>query len=268
MNLAMKGFLFLWVAIACKGEPKRSYCEALCDWAVACNQEVRPDLDVEAETQECLDATRASDPSCAKAEDGTIDPASGKALDLCVTAIDEAAAAGECDAYNGSIEQVEAGAPPAECASQAGDYINTFHVGRDAAAESGAELCQRLTDTLCAKLSECILGDTEPPQEAVDALGGTPTELCVQRLEPIFTQDCISSGRYEPSEGLEPNVARDSAIICAGSVATAQCTDLIAAPPNLSPECAASFTTPEQALQVGEALVDIAGDYEEFVPAP
>lgn len=259
---ATKGFLFLMITLACKGEPVRSYCEALCDWAVSCTAEVR-DIDVQAETDACLEATRGVDPSCAKAEDGTIDPASKAALEPCVNAIDENAASGQCDVFSGGGIEDSVGGPPAECATQADSALDTFNEARDTVAGTGEEVCVRMADALCQKLSDCILGDTEPPQAAIDALHGTPVDLCRQALDPAFTNDCVTNGLYEPANPRNP--VREAALVCSTDVANAQCSDLLQAPPDLGEECAGSFSSPDQLLEIGQALIKISDDYAPYL---
>lgn len=265
---ATKGFLFLMITLACKGEPVRSYCEALCDWAVSCTAEVR-DIDVQAETDACLEATRGVDPSCAKAEDGTIDPASKAALEPCVNAIDDAAAAGECDGFTGSIDELKTATVPASCATQGDDAVATFDDVRLSTQETGEELCGRFTETICQKATDCLLGDFELPQEAIDAVGGTPYEICVQRFDPLLTAECIAADRYKAEENLDDvNAARQSARECLVAFEDVECNQLLATPPQLPPICAGSFTSNEQLESIVTALAGVYGDFEEYIPVP
>ncbi|MEQ1572062.1 MAG: hypothetical protein ABMA64_40920 [Myxococcota bacterium] len=268
MNVASKGFLLLMISLACKGEPVRSYCEALCDWAVTCNATER-DIDSALALESCLAATRASDASCEKAETGSIDPASKKLLQGCVNAIDDKATAAECDGFVGSFDEIKIGSPPAECTTQAGDFAATYEEARDTTQETGEQLCNRFTDTFCKRAEECILGDFagDIPQAAIDALGGTPYELCVERLDGPFTSECSSSGLYAPEDGLlDANIARQSARECLGDFSTVSCDSMFSAPPTLTPLCAASFSSPAQLLAVGEALVGLGTDFEAYIP--
>lgn len=263
--MVFRGMLVLLAALACKGEPKRSYCEALCDWGVAC-QATERDIDQEAALEACLDLTRASDASCENAESGKIDPASAKALDLCVDAIDQKASEGACDGWVGRIDDLKTATVPAECVSQGDDAVKTFDDARTSTQESGEELCTRFTDTLCRRMSDCLLGDVEVPQAAVDALGGTPFELCVQRLEPVLTNDCIQSGRYDPEENLDDvNTARQSARECLRDIDSVPCSAFISSPQDMPPECTGSFTTTEQLTAVGEALLGVVADYQDYL---
>ena len=118
----LRGFLLVLTVIACQGEPQRSYCEALCDWAVTC-QATEREIDAAALTTACLDATLASDPGCAKAEAGELNLASAKLLEPCVTAIDDAALAADCSGFVGSIDELKLGTAPAKCLTQAEDAV-------------------------------------------------------------------------------------------------------------------------------------------------
>jgi hypothetical protein len=268
MNLATKGFLFLVMAFACKGEPTRSYCEALCDWAVTCAGGERS-VDADALTQSCLDTTRASDPSCEKAESGTMDPASKDLLGTCVKDIDAKADAGECNGFTGTIDEIKVGTPPASCTSQGTDYLQTYNDARDTTKETNDELCHRVTDSICQRASDCILGDfqNDIPQAAIDALGGTPYDLCVQRLDAVITDKCISSGLYEPEQSADDlNIARQGARECMRNFDQTACTDLFANPPTLDQvTCGVMFSSPEDLAAVGTALIGLSGDFSQYM---
>jgi len=267
MNLAMKGFLMLMIAMACKGEPTRSYCESLCDWAVSCASDERS-VDVDALTQSCLDSTRASDPSCEKAESGSMNPASLKLLQGCVKDIDAKSDSGDCNGFTGPIDDQKVGAPPLSCASQTGDYVSTYNEARDATKETNEELCNRVTDTMCQRVSDCVLGDFagEIPKSVTDALGGTPYDLCVQRLDPVITQKCISNDLYSPESSFSDlNIARQGARECMRDFSDVSCDALIANPPSLnSATCAAMFSSPDDLVKVGQALVGLSGDFSQY----
>lgn len=260
--MVFRGVLVVLSMLACKGEPQRSYCEALCDWAVGCAAAER-DIDAEAELSECLAATRASDPSCAKAEEGSMDPASKKLLEPCVNAIDDAAAAGECDPFTGTPEQVVTGTAPAACATQAEDAVATFEEAQSSTVETGAELCQRYADTICRRAEECILGDLggEIPQAVTDELG-TPFDRCVQALAPVFTNDCIESDLYAAEESVtDLNTARQAARDCLVEFDAVPCDGLMSG--ELPETCAASQTEPDKLLEIGQVVVDLGLAYAE-----
>jgi hypothetical protein len=262
--MVFRGVLVVLSMLACKGEPKRSYCEALCDWAVGCADADR-DIDAEAEMAECLAATRESDPSCAKAEEGTIDPASAKLLTPCVTAIDDAAAAGDCDAFTGTPEQVLTGTVPAECATQAGDAVQTFEVAQSSSVETGAEMCQRYADTICRRAEECILGDFggDIPQAATDTLG-TPFDRCVEAMAIAFTNDCIADDLYKAEESVtDLNTARQGARDCLVGFEAVPC-DQLMDQGALPESCAASQSSPDDLLAIGEVVLELGLEYAEY----
>ncbi len=248
-----------------EGEPTRSYCEAVCDWSVDCQATERT-VDADALREQCLTETRASDPSCAKAEDGSMDPISKKTLQGCVSAVDDLAAAGECGAFVGTIDEIKQGAPPGECIGQGADAVNTFEAARDATTETGPELCERYTETYCRRTDECVIGtfDDGLPQAAQDALG-SPYDLCVARLEPVFTTECTAGDLYAAEQALdEVNTARQSARECLKGFDAIPCDDLLAG--NLPEFCAGSFTSTDQATAVAGALLQLAQDYAAYAP--
>lgn len=260
----MMTILTLWIGCG-GGEPARSYCEAVCDWAVGC-QATERSVDLDALREQCLTETRAADPSCAKAEAGTLDPVSAKALSGCTSAVDDLAGAQECAAFVGSIEEIKVGAPPSECLTQGEDAAATFEVARDSTTESGAELCQRYTTTYCERVDECVIGDFDGglPQAAQDALG-SPYDLCVQRLDPVFTSACVADDLYAPEASLDDlNTARQGARECLRGIGAIACEDLLAG--NLPETCGASFTTTDQATAFGQALFQLAQDYAAYAP--
>ena len=261
----MTWFVMLQGMVGCGGgEPTRSYCEAVCDWAVSC-QETERTVDAEAMSAECLAQSRAADPSCEKAESGKIDPATRKVLEGCVGAVDDAAAAGECDAFVGSVDEIKTGTAPGECVGMGADAVATFEAARDATTETGAQLCQRFTDTFCKRTEECIIGDlgSDIPQAAIDALGGTPYELCVQRLDPVFTTECTGTDLYVQEASVDDvNAPRQAARECLSQFASIDCPAVLAG--ELPEFCAGSFTTTEQATAFGTALFELAGDFAEY----
>ena len=265
MNRTLR-FVGLIALLSCKGdgEKSKSYCEALCDWAVTCGAAERT-VDEAAERQECLDATRAVDASCADAEAGELNPADRAILDPCVAAVDEAAAAGECSAFTGTIDELKTGVTPTECAAQGADAQGTYDAARDAITETGDELCQRFTDTFCRRAEECVLGDFggQIPQAATDELG-TPFDLCVQALDPAFTGECKSTALYAQEEDFtEANVPRQAARDCVTGFAAVTCEQLFSGT-EVPETCAGSFTTPEQALAVATALYEVSEQFAQY----
>lgn len=256
------------VLLSCGGdkEPEKSYCEALCDWAVGCAATERT-FDQATELQECIDATHAVDASCEQAEAGELDPTEAAIVQPCVTAVDEAAAAGQCDAFTGTLDEIKAGVTPTECATTGTDAQATYDAAQDAVIETGDELCQRFTETFCHRADECILGDFggQIPQEATDALG-TPFDLCVASLAPAFTDDCKAQQLYAQEVDLtDANVPRQAARDCVTNFAAVTCEDLFSG--EMPQTCAGSFTTTDQALAVATALYDMYQQYGEYLPA-
>jgi hypothetical protein len=265
--MVFRGMLVVLAALACKGEPKRSYCEALCDWAVVCNATERP-IDEEASLEACLQATRESDASCDRAETGKIDPASAKLLEPCVKAIDANAAEQDCNGWVGSIDDLKVATVPAECSTQADDAIQTFQVARDTTQESNEQLCTRFTETFCNRAEACLLGDYELPQEAIQAAGGTPAEICIEKLDAALTSKCVSSGLYDPEEDLtDANLARQGARECLRDFDSIQCSAILdPSIDTLSPTCAAAFSSPEDIAAAGGALFDVSEIFAEYIP--
>lgn len=247
------------------GEPVRSYCEAVCDWAVGC-QATEREVDAEALLTQCLSETRAADPSCGKAEDGSLDPVSKTTLKGCVNAVDDLAASGECGAFVGRIDDLKTGTPPGECVGEGADAVTTFEAARDATTETGPELCQRYTETYCRRTEECVLADLGGalPPAAQDALG-SPYDLCVARLDPVFTSTCTADDLYAAETSLdEVNTARQSARECLQGFDAVTCDQLLAG--ELPEFCAGSFTSTDQAAAFGGVLFQLAQDYAEYAP--
>jgi hypothetical protein len=265
----LRGILVLLASFACSGEPKRSYCESLCDWAVACHETERT-VDSAALLDQCLADTRASDASCEKAESGKMDPASAKLLEPCVKAIDANTEALECNGFVGSIEQLKVATVPAACATQSADAVATFDAARDATVETGEQLCNRYTTTFCERSADCILGDFqgEIPQEAIDAVGGTPFELCVQQLDQAFTNDCVANDLYAAEESLtDANLARQASRTCLTEFDAISCDQLFSG--DLSNEtgaCAGSVSDPDDLVKIATALFELSEQFAEYAP--
>jgi hypothetical protein len=243
------------------GKPQTSYCEALCDWAVLCASAER-EVDQASLLDRCLEAARANDPSCAEAESKNgLDAASAAALQECTDAIEEAATAGECDAFTGRIDEQQTATAPAECASQE-DAQQTFDEVQESTAETSDELCERFTDSYCDRLQDCLLGAlgvTEIPQDLIDAAGGTPAELCEAQIAPI-TDSCKAEDRYAPEESVtDVNTARQAARTCLADLTSLPCSDLLAG--EIPASCAGSFTSTDDATAFAQALIDVAGAF-------
>jgi hypothetical protein len=248
----------------CGGDPVQSYCEATCDWAVSCQEGDRPVGDGDALLADCLSATRAIDSSCEKAESGKIDPASKKALESCVSAINTKADAGECDVFTAADPSaVDASSLPTACATQGSDAVAVFEAAYTSTSETGEELCTRFTESYCEASATCILGDfgDSIPQAVKDAMGGEPYDICVDRLQPQ-TDSCTTNDMYKAEEGLDdtPNTARQAARRCLRELSTLTCEQINGG--QLPEECAASFTSTEDSLSFATALFTLAQDFQ------
>jgi hypothetical protein len=240
-----------------------SYCEALCDWAVACAAEER-EVDEAALRQQCLDATHAADSSCAEAEAGELSETDAIAVNTCVDAIEAEQAAGECGAWTGSYDELATSAMPADCAGLGAEAQDTFEAAQQGASESNDELCTRMTHEYCLTLEECLLGeiyDGEIPQEVLDLLGGTPVQLCETRLDGI-TSGCIEDNLYAPEESrADLNTARQAARECLEGLAEMSCSDLWSG--DVPKVCSAAFSSAEDGLEFFGALFDLFTEFSD-----
>jgi len=247
---------------ALEGGEQTSYCEALCDWAVECADGER-EVDIAALSAQCLEDTRASDAACAEAEAGTLDTVSAATLSECTDAVAEAAAAGECGGFTGSIDELKIATTPAECGSQGADAQETFTQAQSSTAETNDELCERFTESFCTQIDTCVISEIfgdSIPSEVIDLLG-TPLDLCIDRLSTV-TDTCIADGLYGAEEDLsDVNTARQSARECLTDIEELTCDQLFSGEvPKL---CGGSFTDTETALTFFEALAGVAIEYQD-----
>jgi len=250
--------------LGCKGEPVQSYCEATCDWATSCQVADGWVEDESALYESCLAETRSLDASCAKAEEGTIDPASKKALQSCTNAIQAKNDAGECDVFTlADPTAVGVDSLPTACVTQGADAQAVFEAAYASTQETNEELCTRFTESYCAASAECILGDfgDQIPQAVKDAMGGEPYDICVSRLQPQ-TDACIANGLYEPEASFTdtPNTARQGARRCLRELSSLSCEQINGG--ELPEVCAASFTSTEDSLAFATALFELAQDFQ------
>jgi hypothetical protein len=243
-----------------KSEPQRSYCEAVCDWAVGCVS-VEREVDLEAMRASCVSAAEAVDPACADASAGALDPLTSEALSACTEAIDASASAGECDGFTGSIDDIKTATTAPECASEGAAAQEVITAAQSSTAETNEELCTRFSESFCLKAESCILGDYagEIPQEAIDAAGGTPYDLCVAGVSAI-TNECVSSDRYAPEESLDDvNLARQAARECLIGFDALTCDEIFSG--EMPELCAGSFSSTEDAAAFAAALYQIGQAY-------
>jgi hypothetical protein len=190
--------------------PTTSYCEALCDWGVACAVEDRP-VDEDELNEACLDATHDVDGNCSAAENGSIDAAARPTLSLCVSSVDTFG----CDAINGNELEVKGARVEAmgtDCVTyDTSGAQATFDAARQAVMEGGAEMCDRMTDTFCGAITQCFIDKVS----ALDAQKETIMEQCQSTLFGGITSTCKSDGRYaQPVSLLEYNENRFFAQQC------------------------------------------------------
>ena len=251
---------------ALEGGPQTSYCTAVCDWALSCHEQDR-DLDSEAVYQACLDATYAADPDCALADSEEGLPAQDSlAVSECTDAIAEKIAEQDCGAFTGDELQQRTGtAPQPACAGLGTDSQATFDEARGATQEGGGEMCDRFASTWCSQVTDCLLGDFELPEAAIDAIG-TPQQICEDRMAGIFTDSCKSGGLYDPPASItDVNTARIAATSCIASAGDLTCDELFSGA--LPPICAGAFADAEQLADFGLGLLGSACAFAEYVPA-
>ncbi len=246
---------------AVDGEPQTSYCEALCDWAVTCHEADR-DIDVDSVRSACIADTSALDGDCAKAESGDLDAAGSLAVGECTDAIESAETANDCDAFTGRIDAIKTGTPPADCATLGTDAQGTYDGARESTQEAGGDMCDRYASTYCERLTTCLIGDFNVPQEAIDNIG-EPQDLCEERLAGIFTDSCKADGLYDPAASLtDVNLVREAARDCIPALADMTCSDMLSG--NFPPVCAGTFVDQQQALDFATGLLDVACMFNDF----
>ena len=244
------------------GEASESYCQSLCDWAVECAESER-EVDSTTLMADCVAAAEAINPECADYAD--LDVASSTALNECNEAIDEAQAAGDCDPFTGNIVDQTASIPPGDCASQGSSAQETFNEVQDSTSEPGDELCDRLAESICSTLSECVLGDYADSIDSVnEALGfGSVQEYCMS-VDSIdsFVAECKADGQYQSGDSVtDVNTEREAARECVVDLADAECSEIYSG--QLPAVCAGAFASPEQLAGIGTGLADLVQSYAQ-----
>ena len=143
---------------ALEGGPQTSYCESLCDWAVAC-ADGESSLTTEEMASRCEEQTNATDSDCVEAEKGNLGPDEILILNECTDAVSEmecdqlTSAAGTpplvtCVAGYGGVSDASSldFSDPASIAD-VGAYA-TFNAARNAVLSTGAEMCDDITQAL------------------------------------------------------------------------------------------------------------------------
>lgn len=250
------------VLASCKGDPQTSYCEATCDYAVTCAETER-EVDADALRSSCMSATEAEDATCVDAAEG-LDPASGKLLTECTDAVEGASAAGQCEAFVGTLDEIKTGTAEAACASQGTDFQKVFEAAQDSVTETNDQLCDRFTDTFCQRTQDCIVEDVgDIPQDVSTAMGGMPYDLCLERVD-FHTSSCKTDGLYAPEEAVDDvNLARQSARDCMNNFETLSCDDLLAGNLAGNQFCASSVADP---VAFGAAIAGLFADVVAAMP--
>jgi hypothetical protein len=262
MRPATTPYWFLISLLGCTSVPQTSYCEATCDWAVACHSEMRELGDEVASN--CLNATREASAQCETSEAGGLDPATAKLLTTCTDAVANLEDDLTCGAFTGSLEERTTGASPQACVTQGEDFLPVFEAARNTTQESAGELCNRMAESFCRQVETCIVGDAggELPQDALDTLG-TPYERCISDLTATFVDDCQTNQLYEPGTSLiQPNIAREGALVCLGDLESRECGELFGG--EIDPICGAAFMDTASALTFFTGLADLVTSYADF----
>jgi len=244
----------LW---ACNTTPQTSYCEALCERAVSCEEGHR-DNTSDALYDDCLAAAEAENDNCQTQSKDGVNAASGAVLTECTDTLAEQQAAGECDDQTGRIDDLKLGAPPATCSSQS-NTLATYTAARYAAWETSDELCGRFVDSWCVRLDACLvsqLGDIPP--EVWDNLGDDAQGLCASSSGiSSFSSSCTSDTLYEREEELtDVNLARQGARECLRGLDDLSCDEVLSG--DLPETCAAAFTSTDQAVGFASGLLDVS----------
>jgi hypothetical protein len=258
----------LLLALACSNDtPVRSFCESACDWAVACAGTTRGLADPAGLTAQCLNATRAADPTCAQAESGTVEEPARSIVEACTAELDDLTDELSCAGFVGTFDEITTSTLPAQCAGVSPTAADAYRAAQTAVAETGLELCERFEDTVCVEAEGCILGYGTFPKEAIEAVGGTPSEVCRERMDAL-TDRCVAEGWWQPAESfLEENPAREAARQCLPETIALRiedCDALIASPVGLPGICAAALE-PEDLTTIGEILVELEADYAPYL---
>jgi len=228
-----------------KGSADQSYCQSLCDWAVECAAADR-DVDADALMATCMAATEGASGSCAEFDAGDMSKADELILADCNA--DIAAKAGECSAFTGTTVEREAGQPPATCNGLDGAQ-DAFAAAQDSVVEGSAEMCVRVADTFCSKMSECI--DVTPGFEA-DQVDSLPYDACMAALDGQVSE-CITNDDYAAEPG---NLQRESAESCLASFGDVTCDEVLGG--QMPPACAGAFVDP---TDYADTIFNIAQTY-------
>lgn len=238
------------ISDAINGETQRSVCSAYCDWAVGCQAEAR-EVDRDALIETCLTETKAVNADCEKAETEGLDPLTAEAFEGCVSAIDDAATAGQCEAFTGDATELNMATPPQSCLVVGG--IELFNTARIATAETNDELCGRVSETLCERSTSCLESYFNIPADFIEMLDPPAKTQCVDRFDADVTSACREEELYALDQAVSEEVetpdalysvnpSREAARECLSQLATIPCDELMSG--ELPAVCAGAFSDP------------------------
>ncbi len=245
---------------ACETEAQTSYCEAACEWTTQCEAEARAiDPLIHGD---CRAATMAINGKCETQEVDGVDAASAKVLTECTDALAAKTEALDCSGITGSYDEMVLGAPPKECATQE-SAVEVFTEARYSTWEQNGELCDRFTTSWCERVDQCLVQQLGVNEEVWEALGGTGAELCIASSGiSSFANECDADSLYERETDLtSPNLARQGARECLGNLDALTCDQILGG--DMPEECAASFTSTEQATSFAGGIFELVGTVEE-----
>lgn len=248
----MSGLAFVALAsglIGCggKGSADQSYCQSVCDWAVECAAGSRT-VDEAALMDACLSATANASGSCAEYDDGEMSKADELILADCNADIATKQSEADCDAFTGSIAESEIAQPPATCNGLDGAQ-EAFDAAQSSVQEGSAEMCVRVAETFCGKMSECI--DVTPGFES-DAVDSAPYDACMAALDGQVS-DCISDDTYAADPA---NTQRLGAEECLADFDTVTCDEVLGG--QMPAVCGAAFINP---ADYADTIFNIAQTY-------
>jgi hypothetical protein len=253
----MSLLIALQMLMACNtGGSQTSYCEALCERAVSCEEDHR-DNTSDTLYADCLAAAEAENSNCTVQSKEGVNPASSTILTQCTDALAESMGSGDCDDQTGDITKLALGAPPATCATQE-SALSTYTSARYAAWESSDELCGRFVSAWCSRLDTCLIADLgDIPDSVWDNLGDDAQGLCEASSGiASFSGSCTADGLYAREDSIvDVNLARQGARECLGGLDALSCDAVLSG--DLPNTCAAAFTSTDQALGFASGLLDV-----------
>lgn len=231
-----------------KGSADQSYCQSLCDWAVECASG-DGDVDADALMSECLAATASASSTCDAFDAGELSKADELVLADCNSSIADSIAAGECDAFSGTLAEAELAQPPASCNGLTGAQP-AFDAAQETVFPGSEEVCEDLADAFCGKLVTCIEGSA-----GHDDPDGLAYDACMTGLSSRVAE-CVSDDTYAADP---TNTQREGADQCIADMAEASCDDLFGG--SVPAVCAAAFVDASAAASYASDVANIASTY-------